>query len=86
MTKVKTFQRSENAEPGPLTNAKKGVGPRKEIKKEKTGKPREFTEKKKDANDEPATEKVYRYYISNVKFIPLFKIFCPIIFYRRSFL
>ena len=72
MTKVKTFQRSENAEPGPLTNAKKGVGLRKEIKKEKTGKPREIIERKKDTNDEPASEKVYRYYISNLKIIPFF--------------
>ena len=86
MTKVKTIQRSEKAEPGPLTEAKKGVGLRKEIKKEKAVKPREITEKKKDANDEPATEKVYRYFISNLKIIPLSKIFWSLIFYRRSFL
>ena len=62
MTKVKTIERSGKAESGPLTEAKKGVVMKNEIKKERTGKPREATEKKKNANDGRATEKVSRLY------------------------
>ena len=62
MTKVQTIERSRKAESGPLTEAKKGVVLNKEIKKERTGRPREATEKKKNANDGRATEKVSRLY------------------------
>ena len=59
MTKVQTIERSGKAESGPLTEAKKGVVLNKEIKKERTGRPREATEKKKNADDGRATEKVF---------------------------